>query len=259
MRYDAGTGKYTRRYPDGTTVTFSGAGIMESVEDRFGNATVYGYTGTQLTSIADPIGKITELFYGVSGSYGAPGMLAYVRDPAGRTTYVSYDPAGNVSSIVGPDGVTALTASFDSDHRLLSHTDRTGATTSFAYDDYGAVATVTAPEILTTDAGTHRPVTSIISLRAAVLPAAGFGTSSNPAARLETGGAHLTVSTEGGAPMRIWVHRSGAPTRIEREDPQGKLLVSAWSRNEDGQPTYASTPSGGSAAYAWNCAASVEM
>jgi RHS repeat-associated protein len=260
LRYTTSSGKYTRRAPDGVVATFDGSGRLESIADRFGNVTTFGHTAGQLTSVTDPAGKVITLGYGVNGIYGAPGRLAWIRDPAGRTTDIRYDAAGNVSAIRDPDGVEGLRASYDGDHRVISQWDRTNAQTDFAYDVYGGLASVTAPQVSTTDAGVVRLVTVLRSLPAAVLPASGRGGSAaNAGLRVHPDSAWISETSPRGASSRMRVDRFGSPVLLEERDPRGVMHMTRWSYDSKGRLTSQATAKGATSTYRWTGPDVVEM
>ncbi|EKU96916.1 RHS repeat-associated core domain protein [Leptolyngbya sp. PCC 7375] len=96
--------------------------FVETVEDQFGNATVYEYDarGNVLTEI-DALGNIT------------------------RRTYDSND--NMLTETVEKDGVIfeAMTFTYDSRNNVLSETNALGHTTYFTYDSFGNILTTTDP------------------------------------------------------------------------------------------------------------------
>ena len=98
---------FRRRLRDGTVQQFDAEGILTSITDRNGNATLFGHAGTKLTSITDPVGLKTVLAY-------AGDTLSQITDPAGRLTGFQHD-AGNLTKITDPDAVPR-TFAYDYQH-----------------------------------------------------------------------------------------------------------------------------------------------
>ncbi|HET7584034.1 MAG TPA: RHS repeat-associated core domain-containing protein [Gemmatimonadaceae bacterium] len=220
--------KYEYRLLDGTVESFLANGNLLNVKDRYGNTTSFTYvTGTsQVATITDPAGKVITLSYGVNGSYGATGKLNTITDPGNRQVHFIYNANGELTTIVDPDGANGLVATYDAQHRVVTQTYRTGAQTDIAYDAYGAVDSVKAPQVQTTDAGLFRPVTTIRSLAAALLPLAGTGGSSaSPGRRVVPDSATLVVTGPKGAVNRVRVNRFGAATYTEVVELQGQKQI----------------------------------
>jgi RHS repeat-associated protein len=99
------TGAYTRRYGDGSKITYYAFGGIEAVEDRFGNRTAYAWafrTKWVPTAITDPAGKVVTFHFNDGGCGGC--QIAGFIDPAQRTTTVFYNTAGQVTAVTAPDG-----------------------------------------------------------------------------------------------------------------------------------------------------------
>lgn len=113
---------YTRKYPDGTELSFLPDGRLRWARDRFSNTTSYNWSSaTQLGSIQDPTGVTGNGFYLF---YDANGKLREIR-ALGRSSHVTVQ-SGNLTHIQDPDGVYALQASYDANRRLTRRTDRRG-------------------------------------------------------------------------------------------------------------------------------------
>lgn len=131
------------------------------------NATVFGYTGDQLTSVTDPLGKKTVYGYntttkllesvttarGKTTSYGydALGNLTSVTTPKGNKTTFTYYPTGLVKTVVDPRGNVSgadpakytTTYTYDDAGRGKTVTDARGHATTYGYDEVGNLITVT--------------------------------------------------------------------------------------------------------------------
>ncbi|HET7321880.1 MAG TPA: hypothetical protein VFI96_05260, partial [Longimicrobiaceae bacterium] len=239
----------TRTYPDGTKVFFDGAGRMSGIADRFGNATSYGYNANgSLAWIVDPANQKTTFGYTTSNT------LAWVQDPMGRRVATT-NAGAYLWRFFDPDGVLALDLHFDtSTERLLKAWSRgqdrnvSGSGTDYGYDAFEQLATLTLPAVVTTDAGSTRPVIRATSLEAAVLPGSGTGTSTSPRALLLSSEVRTSVTDALGNATRFALDRFREPTRIEA--PLGETTM--IDRNPTtGQVTGVTTPSGAQYNYDW--------
>ncbi|HZG42137.1 MAG TPA: RHS repeat-associated core domain-containing protein, partial [Longimicrobium sp.] len=220
VRWIPSDGAYWREYPDGSRVRFRMDGRMTEARDRFGNTTTYRYgpDSPHLVGVIDPLGKETILYYNCCA-------LGAVQDPAERIVYTeAYGTA--LYRFREPDNTLALDAHFvqdagggwvldtywtaGGDRNVGLHTG-----TTLSYDAHGKLAAVTAPQVATTDAGTTRPVTRFRSLEAAVLPAAGTGTATSPAARRQPHEVRVEATDPRGHTTRAVVDPFGAPVRVE--------------------------------------------
>lgn len=80
-----------------------------------------------------------------SFEYDSLGRLTSTTDGNGDTTSYGYDLAGNVTSIVYPNG-KSVSRTYDTAERLESVTDWLGHTTNFAYDPNSNLTSTTFPE-----------------------------------------------------------------------------------------------------------------
>jgi YD repeat-containing protein len=130
--------EYRLTTPTGTVYTFKGysakwragedqsAGKLLSVADRNGNQTDLGYDNAgHLTSIKDSVGRQTG--FGFTGD-----RVTTMTDPLGRVTQYAYDDAQNLVKAVHPDG-RELTFTYDAEHRLTGMTKPEVGSESFSY------------------------------------------------------------------------------------------------------------------------------
>ncbi|HEX5438979.1 MAG TPA: RHS repeat-associated core domain-containing protein [Gemmatimonadaceae bacterium] len=235
---------YERRTPDGTTIGFLSDGRMQTVTDRFGNRTFYGYeTGsTKLARITDPVGQVTTF------GYDAAGMLSTITDPMGRVTHFTITN-GNLTQIKDPAGGTALAAVYDTQHRLIALTDRGGHTTHLGYDYAGKIAADTLPAIMVNG----QPVAPVVHYRAPeraelIDPASGAGTAANPAVAAHYPDINGIVTDPRGDSTRYWLTRFGSPWQIVQ--PLGR--VTNFSHDNSAHVISVVTPSHHIVAYTWN-------
>src|SRR6185437_1437472 len=155
--YDS-RGRRTRRtLPLGMSETYSydAAGNLTSRTDFNGNVTSYAYDKLNrlISKTPDPAFAAVPITF----TYTPTGKRASMTDASGTTTYTydgrdriltksapegqliyTYDPAGNVASMISSDVNGASAAySYDALNRLGSATDRDGHVTSYSYDDAG--------------------------------------------------------------------------------------------------------------------------
>lgn len=98
--------------PTGRAVTldYDGNGRILHVHDFDATRTwTYGYTGTTLTSVTDPAGRVTQFAYDAS----SPPRINQITDPRGLVTYVDYDASNRVLRVRQRHNGADLTTSFD--------------------------------------------------------------------------------------------------------------------------------------------------
>lgn len=124
--------------------------------DRYGNALVLTYAGTNLATVSDGTNTLTfshdasNLLTSVSDGartvsfVQTAGDLTTVTDVFGQDTSYTYAAGGLLTSLTTTGG-TALTHTWHPDGRVATQTDAFGNVTSFAYDDTNVMTTVTDP------------------------------------------------------------------------------------------------------------------
>lgn len=122
-----------------TRISYHALGLPETITDPLGHTSTFEYdTRGNLLRSRDPSGA--EVTY----TYGDRGLRTTRTDAAGTTTW-SYDPAGQVSSVVDAEG-GETTFQRDDAGRPTTLTDARGGVTTFGYDPRGMVTAVTGPE-----------------------------------------------------------------------------------------------------------------
>jgi len=135
VRNDDGT--FSRRFTNGTVVTYSAAGLQTATTDRNGNETAYEYDADgRLISVTDPTGQVTDL------AYGPDGLLETVTDPAGRTSTFTHNDVGDFVEVRDPED-QPVRFDYDEQSRLVSQTDKRDLTT---VNIYGAGGRYTGSE-----------------------------------------------------------------------------------------------------------------
>jgi len=162
----AGSG-FTRTYVNGTVVTFDGTGLETQVADRVGLTTKFGYSGTQLTAVYDPMWTIRGSTGGYwSLGYGATGLSSIVETgvTGGRTTSITTNASHQITRITDPD-TYHTDFGYDASGRLDTVTDRGGASTVVAYEASSwLVNRVQLPSVpLDAGSGTTTPGTPVIT------------------------------------------------------------------------------------------------
>ena len=93
-----GNGTYTLTQRATALLNFSATGQLMFLRDLNGYQTTLTYSGSQLTAVTDPSGRVMHV------NTGSNGLVSSVVDPAGRTTSYAYDGAGNLVSVLAPLG-----------------------------------------------------------------------------------------------------------------------------------------------------------
>ncbi|MDP9918373.1 RHS repeat-associated protein [Variovorax boronicumulans] len=124
-----------RRADDGSTLSFTADGRLQTLAPRNGWATVYTYNSAgQLATIGNGFGRFLAL------TYNSVGQVAGITTPDLRVVAYSYDAAGRLSSVTYPDGNTRgfLYENANFPYALTGILDETGARfATFAYDSQG--------------------------------------------------------------------------------------------------------------------------
>jgi RHS repeat-associated protein len=125
-----------------TTMTYNAAGQFTSVSDPAGSNPAgtwqFGYTGGDLTSVIDPLGRTATRI--TDGG----GRLVVGVDPLGRTTSYTYDGLDQLKGITDPLlGITSF--SYDGNGNLTGVTDTRNNPTTYAYDPRNRLQTRTDP------------------------------------------------------------------------------------------------------------------
>jgi RHS repeat-associated protein len=141
--------------PSRLKFTFSGQGRLLSETDANGNETQLHYTGANLTSVTDPVGRDLDFTYNTDGTVATAtdpaghvvhydytsGDLTSVVDVGGETTELAYDSHHQLTSVTDARGHVATTNVYDSAHRVISQTDAQSHETTWDYTSGQTVIT----------------------------------------------------------------------------------------------------------------------
>jgi RHS repeat-associated protein len=197
---------WVRAYPDSTKLTFTSAGLMVKLTDRWGvrrDSAVYDGSN-RVTKLVDPLNNGITLAYGTNG-------LSTITDPMGRVTTVTVQANKTLTAIKDPDS-DSTAFGYDGSLRLQTITDRKGKATALAYDaQSGKVSTVTAPQVPIYGLGNQSPVTTLASWQKKGVP---YGsTTITPFATLKVDSIYAQITEPGGALSTFTVNRWGTPQR----------------------------------------------
>ena len=155
-----GTLEYRRG--DATVMRFNSSGRLTAIVDRNGNTTTLTYTGANLTTVTDavgrslnftydsssristltdPLGRIWRYTYeGTPGIAGTPGLTT-VTDPLNHVTRYTYATGGRLASIRDPRGNLVKQITYDGNGRVISQRLADGGTETYEYTLSGGVVT----------------------------------------------------------------------------------------------------------------------
>lgn len=131
---------FTFMRTDQTELHFSGAGRLESIVDRNGNATTLSYDEAgRLKAITDPAGRQIAL------AYNEGGQVKSAEDPMGHVVKYAYE-GGNLTSVTMPgEEGPRWQFKYDASHRITTLIDGRGGKTTNEYDGSNRVVSQTDP------------------------------------------------------------------------------------------------------------------
>ncbi|MBZ0282472.1 MAG: DUF6531 domain-containing protein [Anaerolineae bacterium] len=119
--------------PERIRYQFDTQGRLINQQDANGNTRSFGYSGANLTTITDTIGRVFTL------AYDGSGRIISLSDPTGRIVSYGYSGAGDLETVVLPEN-RILHYTYDDRHRLLTITDPNGKVfANNTYDDRNRV------------------------------------------------------------------------------------------------------------------------
>jgi len=144
---------------DGTRMTFGGASMLTSIQDRNGNAVIISRdSNNNVTAISSPSGRWLGFTYNTSEqvtqiqdntgrtanySYNG-GRLSTFTDPSGAVTRYTYDAAGRLQAVTTPNGNAVVTNQYDANNRVTQQTHADGGVFTFGYTLNGTAVTSTS-------------------------------------------------------------------------------------------------------------------
>ena len=141
--------------------TFDGSGKLTMIEDGRGNSHLLTYTGTQLTSVSDGLGRTLSFGYGAGDqltsvtdgtrtvTFGYNGVdLTTATNPLNLTTTYIYDASGRLISTQRPRGNSPFSQTYDSGGRVVTQSENPGGTPqtyTLSYDSAARTTTIRDP------------------------------------------------------------------------------------------------------------------
>ena len=146
----AADGSFLVIFRDGSRYSFSSAGALAFIQDRFGNqVTVADHrldlVPTSTITITDPAQRTTTLHIDQASN-----LVTMITDPAGSSYALAYTPnTGQIQSITLPASNGQATKpvwqfSYNAQASLSSKTDPNGNTTTYQYDGQGRAVSATS-------------------------------------------------------------------------------------------------------------------
>ncbi|KPF67252.1 hypothetical protein IP84_13990, partial [beta proteobacterium AAP99] len=115
-------------------ITYDAQGKPLTLKDPLNNTTTLAYDGADLSSVTDPLNRVSRMFT------DAVGRVQNVTDPLNNRSYSEYDALNRLTKITDAlGGVIRFT--YDPNGNLLTHVDQANRTTTYTYNDIGKVAT----------------------------------------------------------------------------------------------------------------------
>jgi RHS repeat-associated protein len=262
---------YKLTLEDQTVYRFSGAGRLESVTDRNGNATTLAYNGAgELETITDPAGRKIKL------AYNSEGLVESAEDPMKHVVKYTYE-GGNLMTVTQP-GEAGLRWQFKYEsHKLTELVDGRGGKTLLKYagsqvsEEVDPLSRATTFEYQSFATKTTNHATGAVTMQYLTSSGMGsaltkgYGTSLATTERSTYNAAdELLTSTDGNGHTTKYTYESGNRTSMVDPDgdetkwtydsthdihttttPDGETTTTE--RNSDGDPETVSRPAPGSA------------
>lgn len=215
---------WTRSYPDSTKVVFNSTGRMISVLDRFNTRDTVIYDGSnRVSQVKDPLNNVITLTYDANG-------LTSIQDPMSRVTDIAVDASKRLTTITDPDNFST-TFGYDGSLRLQSVTDRAGKTNSLTYlvinsKQTNKLASVTGPSVPIFGGGSASPVTNLQPWQTKGVPYTSTAGTAFPAPKADTVYARITEPLGSSYVTRFTVNPWGSP--VVMTNPLGEVTTVAY-------------------------------
>lgn len=151
-------GTFEYRLGNGRLMRFDASGRLTAIADANNNTTQLSYTGANLTSVTDPVGRSLVFDYDFSGrrtrmtdpldrhwqySYDTGGRLSTVTDPMGGIVRYGYDSQGQLTSITDKRGNALKQLTYDLNGRVIEQKFADGGVEHYDYTLAGAIVSST--------------------------------------------------------------------------------------------------------------------
>jgi YD repeat-containing protein len=136
-----GDGTWALIFKDKTKYGFDTTGKLASIADSNGNATTFGYSGSDLTTATDSAGRTLTLGY-------TSGKLTSVTDPESRVWSLSYDGSGRLYRVTDPalSGSSYFTEFlYSTAGNVTTYKNRLGKSWTYTYNASNAFTQQTNP------------------------------------------------------------------------------------------------------------------
>ena len=153
-KFSDGTFEY--RLKRGHLMRFNAAGRLTSLRDQNGNTTLFNYTGSNVTSITDPVGRLVQINYDASNriiritdllnrswryTY-EEGRITTVTDPLDGVTRYSYTPNGLIR-VTDKRGTIVKEITYNANGRVISQQFADGGLEQYDYTLAGGIVSAT--------------------------------------------------------------------------------------------------------------------
>lgn len=215
---------WTRSYPDSTKVVFNSSGRMIKVLDRFNSRDSVVYDGSnRVTQVKDPLNNTITLSYDANG-------LTSIQDPMGRVTDIVVDASKRLTTITDPDNFST-TFGYDASLRLRAVTNRAGQTDSLTYllinsKEANKLASLKGPSIPTFGGGSASPVTTLEPWQTKGVPYTSTSGTAFLAPKADTVYARITEPLGGSYVTRFTVNAWGS--LVVTTNPLGEVTTIAY-------------------------------
>lgn len=141
------SGNLLYRYRDGSSMTFNSSGRLISMTDTNNNTVTLSYTGNNLTSVTDAVGRSLVFIYDSSGRITrvtdplgrnwdytyTSGVLTQVKDPSQNVTTYTYVNASRLDSIKDKRGNLIKQLTYDNAGRVIEQKFADNGVERYAY------------------------------------------------------------------------------------------------------------------------------